>query len=56
MIEELKGSLSLSFPANFGLSDSATADLVNVCLKLSAEELIDSAYVKNLRHREKQFV
>jgi hypothetical protein len=56
MIEELKGTPSLSFPANFGLSDSATADLVNVCLKLSAEELVDSAYVKNLRHREKQFV
>lgn len=53
MIEELKGTPSLYFLGSFGLSDSAMADLVNVCLKLSAEELIDSAYIKNLRHREK---
>lgn len=53
MIAELKSTPSLYFSKSFSLSDSAMADLVNVCLKLSAEELIDSAYVKNLRHREK---
>ena len=53
MIAELKSTPSLHFSKSFSLSDSAMADLVNVCLKLSSEELIDSAYVKNLRHREK---
>jgi hypothetical protein len=52
MIDELKASLY--FPQSFSLSDSSLADIVNVCLKLSAEELVDSAYVKNLRHREKK--
>lgn len=56
MMDELKDMPSLYFPSGFNLSDSAMADLVNVCLKLSAEELIYNAYVKNLRHREKQFV
>lgn len=56
MMDELKDMPSLYSPSGFNLSDSAMADLVNVCLKLSAEELIYNAYVKNLRHREKQFV
>lgn len=54
MIEELKSTPSLRFPRSFSLSDSAMADIVNACLKLSAEELVDSTYVKNLRHREKR--
>lgn len=53
MINELKDTPSLYFPESFGLSDSAMADIVNVCLKLSAEDLVDSTYVKNLRHRGK---
>ena len=56
MIDELKGTPSLYFPRSFALSDSAMADIVNVCLKLNVEELVDSAYVKNLRHREKRSV
>lgn len=54
MIEELKSTPCLYFPRSFSLSDSAMADIVNVCLKLDAEELVDSAYVKNLRHRERR--
>lgn len=56
MIEELKSTPSLYFPRSFSLSDSAMADIVNVCLKLGAEELVDGAYVKNLRHRGKRAV
>lgn len=54
MIEELKSTPGLYFPRSFSLSDSAMADIdiVNVCLKLVADDLVDSAYVKNLRHRE----
>ncbi|QEY12876.1 hypothetical protein [Cellvibrio sp. KY-YJ-3] len=54
MIDELKDKPSLDFPQSFCLSDSAMADIVNTCLMLSAEELVDSTYVKNLRHREKR--
>jgi hypothetical protein len=37
MIDELKGTPSLYFPQSFALSDSAMADIVNVCLmRLSA--------------------
>ncbi len=53
MTEELKSTPGLYFPRRFSLSDSAMADIVNVCLKLDAEDLVDCAYVKNLRHREK---
>lgn len=56
MVDDLKSTPSLYFPRSFSLSDSSLADIVNVCLKLSAEELVDSAYVKNLRHREKRSV
>jgi hypothetical protein len=56
MIDELKDTPNLGFPESFGLSDSAMADIVNVCLKLSTEELVDSTYVKNLRHREKRLM
>ena len=54
MINELKDTPSLYFSRSFGLSDSALADIVNVSLKLNVEELVDSAYVKNFRHREKR--
>lgn len=54
MIDELKDTPDLDFHQDFRVSDSAMADIVNTCLKLSAEELVDSAYVKNLRHREKR--
>ncbi len=56
MIDELKRSTILHFPIGFGLSDSAMADTVNVCLKLNPDDLIDATYVKNLRHREKRFL
>jgi hypothetical protein len=54
MIDELKDTPGLDFSQDFRVSDSAMADIVNTCLKLSAEELVDGAYVKNLRHREKR--
>lgn len=54
MIEDLKSSPNLHFPTNFSLSDSSLADFVNCCLKLEPEELVDSAYIKNVRHREKR--
>ncbi len=53
MIDELKDQPGLDFSQDFRVSDSAMADIVNTCLKLSTEELVDSSYVKNLRHREK---
>ncbi|QEY15262.1 hypothetical protein D0C16_04305 [Cellvibrio sp. KY-GH-1] len=54
MIDELKDTPGLNFSQDFSVSDSAMADIVNTCLKLSAEELVDGAHVKNLRHREKR--
>jgi len=54
MIDELKDTPGLDFSQDFRVSDSAMTDIVNTCLKLSAEELVDGAFVKNLRHREKR--
>lgn len=54
MIDELKDTPGLDFSPDFRLSDSTMADIVNTCLKLSTEEVVDGTYVKNLRHREKR--
>jgi hypothetical protein len=41
-------------PNDFKLSDSSMASLVNCLLDLAANEVVDSAYIKGFRQRERQ--
>lgn len=43
-------------PIGFKLSDSSLASFANVALGLGADELVDAAYVKRLRQRERKRV
>ena len=41
-------------PHDFKLSDNALASLANCALDLGPDDLVDSAYVKRLRQRERE--
>lgn len=47
-IDEIRGDWLGGIPKTFVLPNDATATLVNVLLDLSADELVDGTYVKNL--------
>jgi len=51
MIEDIIATPDLGFPQGFKLTDAAIADFVNVSLQLAVEEIVDSTYIKNVRHR-----
>lgn len=53
-IDENTGTQINQLPTNFRLPDSAWASLVNVALDLEKDEIVDEAYMKNLRARRKQ--
>lgn len=53
-IEDLRGDHLGAIPRDFEFSNAALADLLNVLLDLSTEDLVDEAYVKTQRHRFNQ--
>lgn len=53
-IDESRGNWWGAIPRKFRLSDSAMAQMANVLLDLEPDEMIDSNYIKSLRHRDKK--
>jgi hypothetical protein len=53
-IEENRTSNGCFLPASFRLTDNAIASLANCSLDLGVEEMVDAAYVKRLRQRERE--
>lgn len=53
-IEENTGDSYYQLPRNFKLTDKALASLVNCALDLGPDELVDDAYIKRLRQRERE--
>ncbi|MDZ4394746.1 hypothetical protein [Cypionkella sp.] len=53
-VEENRGTKCYEFPAEFELTDSAFASFANVLLDLGPDDLVDAAYVKRLRQRERE--
>jgi hypothetical protein len=52
-IDDEISSCPRRLPMDFKLSDNALASLANCALDLGADDLVDSAYVKRLRQRER---
>ncbi len=53
-IEESRGMEGYEFPVEFELTDSALASFATVVLDLGPHDLVDAAYVKRLRQRERE--
>jgi hypothetical protein len=53
LIKENGDGSHARIPRNFKLSDSTLASLANCALDLGPDDLVDSAYVKRLRQRQR---
>jgi len=53
-IEERCTGSHAELPRGFRLSDNSLASLANCALDLGADELVDGAYVKRLRQRQRE--
>lgn len=55
-LEHAKDQTPHGLPLRFRLSDESTATIVNVTLNRAADELVDGAYIKRLRQRDRDAV